>query len=1058
MAMRASPCLLSPAVPNSSRAAALANAAQASNVASKRLSESQQHQPRESYQSINYQSSRSSQQLVYEQSLTSTQSRRSRASLHSSKSYHPCLNDSINLPLYVQRAVNQAISSSDRHLLRQDLIKVSKDENSHLDPHSYLPPNRSSLLHLATISPYRYAVILSVLTQVSKMALDLEAGTSNQDGVAFSSWVPDTVVDYDCSASEGLWAACEVFSSPAEMEGSSSPAGGELSQDWQSGGLRNYHGYDRRTHLLKAGRNLIESALGTSEEILNRTQEAVDEFDPRSDLEGPIQGVQEGLEEGEERLSLGEEVEEEGNVEDEDERQAFPQSLIDETRSKLSRIATKFGYSPPCVEEELSTLESGEKRLALSAFSLSSMTTDDQRREAVQRMWDSGAQVLVLIDQPTPRGFASIASARSQLLELGKHTKLPGVEGESHQVVGSHVVSPCPHDRPCPLLHPFDIPTLPQASSSAVLDQSGKKKKNKDGSSPTGLKRSDMETCNFSQRFNAPSYLRKTKHSKQGEEEVGYSYVIVKRGTRPGLKMEAARISGRATQANPESMAGTHLFQKSELERLFKRAEETKQGILDKIRSTKAALKEKKKLEEVGKVQILGGPNHGQELGAMEPGEDLVGDEEAKAELDRLLPEALRAEMVKGGMDESTIQAVMDQLMRNGSEEIGSEPASDLDGPHLDQDGGLEEGFVQELANEEERGYPESEEEETDPKVWLEQEEAMKLQSYSWPRLLRPPLKKGGHVTMDACCSNGNIERFTMAKSQGRQVYQDARKSQWGDLFPHKPKNGFGQLNGIKVVGPLPFGVGDGFLETEQEGGLVDLDGLELSEKAKKRKSAGLVPQQAVLAAAKIPNKVPKEVSGLEDEGLIMDGEEEGDEIMDGLLESDEQALERLQKFSTEPSAATDPETQGQACQSKIGTPKGTQSRPKLTPSMLIGADKISPKPSALRKSAKLRALKWGDGQGSGVKAIKGVGFSFQLADPVYQVRGGDVGDVDLDSISDSDSDRRGGSKVKAGGDGHFVDPNVFLNQRGSVLQKERKRGRLSRKKSRGDYDNEIFG
>jgi ribosomal protein RSM22 (predicted rRNA methylase) len=31
--------------------------------------------------------------------------------------------------------------------------------------------------------------------------------------------------------------------------------------------------------------------------------------------------------------------------------------------------------------------------------------------------------------------------------------------------------------------------------------------------------------------------------------------------------------------------------------------------------------------------------------------------------------------------------------------------------------------------------------------------------------------------------------RLTIPKSQGKQPYYDARKSNWGDLFPHKPKN-----------------------------------------------------------------------------------------------------------------------------------------------------------------------------------------------------------------------------------------------------------------------------
>lgn len=35
----------------------------------------------------------------------------------------------------------------------------------------------------------------------------------------------------------------------------------------------------------------------------------------------------------------------------------------------------------------------------------------------------------------------------------------------------------------------------------------------------------------------------------------------------------------------------------------------------------------------------------------------------------------------------------------------------------------------------------------------------------------------------------GKIMRMTIPRSQGKQPYYDARKSSWGDIFPHKPKN-----------------------------------------------------------------------------------------------------------------------------------------------------------------------------------------------------------------------------------------------------------------------------
>lgn len=40
------------------------------------------------------------------------------------------------------------------------------------------------------------------------------------------------------------------------------------------------------------------------------------------------------------------------------------------------------------------------------------------------------------------------------------------------------------------------------------------------------------------------------------------------------------------------------------------------------------------------------------------------------------------------------------------------------------------------------------------------------------------------------CHDAGELERHIVSKRQGRQVYYDARKSSWGDAFPHSGYNG----------------------------------------------------------------------------------------------------------------------------------------------------------------------------------------------------------------------------------------------------------------------------
>jgi ribosomal protein RSM22 (predicted rRNA methylase) len=276
----------------------------------------------------------------------------------------------------------------------------------------------------------------------------------------------------------------------------------------------------------------------------------------------------------------------------------------------------------------------GRDVLALSAFSLSSLPTALARKTLVKEIWSSGAHTIVLIDHNTTAGFEAIAEAREYLLEVGRK-EIADPETDDWDVRGSHVVAPCPHDGVCPLRHP---------GSSRLV-------------------------CGFSQRLQRPSFVRLTKHSGVGHEDIGYSYVVVQRGPRP-------------------QFAGTKAG----------RIGEVGQRAIDKDNLTRVPMKE------------------------------LILHEEH---------------------DESS-SAVGNTTVH--------EPIKTTESSHI-------------LASH----------------VGLQH--ALKLEAYSWPRLVFPPLKRSGHVILDSCTSQGKIMRLTIPKSQGKQEYYDARKSSWGDLFPHEPKN-----------------------------------------------------------------------------------------------------------------------------------------------------------------------------------------------------------------------------------------------------------------------------
>ncbi|KZT55403.1 Rsm22-domain-containing protein [Calocera cornea HHB12733] len=179
--------------------------------------------------------------------------------------------------------------------------------------------------------------------------------------------------------------------------------------------------------------------------------------------------------------------------------------------------------------------------LAISAFTLSQLSSENKRRTAIKELWKTGAEVMVLIDRGTKEGFSNIANARRHLLRYGKGEAITAVVGKDaypaeleELTMGKktfveepslkqlpdgtpledvpalcHVVAPCPHDGPCPLYE--------------ALLGGGK------------------DYCHFSQRLQRPAFVRLTKHSNQGDEDIAYSYVVVRRGRRPTLHADSER-------------------------------------------------------------------------------------------------------------------------------------------------------------------------------------------------------------------------------------------------------------------------------------------------------------------------------------------------------------------------------------------------------------------------------------------------------------------------------------------------------------------------------------
>ncbi|KAJ3257469.1 37S ribosomal protein S22 [Boothiomyces macroporosus] len=79
--------------------------------------------------------------------------------------------------------------------------------------------------------------------------------------------------------------------------------------------------------------------------------------------------------------------------------------------------------------------------LVLSAFTLSELPNDNNRKLTVKALWRQTNDILILIDRGNPSGFNAISAARTQLINLCKEENTE-----------FHIIAPCQHEKPCPML------------------------------------------------------------------------------------------------------------------------------------------------------------------------------------------------------------------------------------------------------------------------------------------------------------------------------------------------------------------------------------------------------------------------------------------------------------------------------------------------------------------------------------------------------------------------------------------------------------------------------
>ncbi|KIL01021.1 hypothetical protein PAXRUDRAFT_821028 [Paxillus rubicundulus Ve08.2h10] len=451
--------------------------------------------------------------------------------------------------------------------------------------------------------------------------------------------------------------------------------------------------------------------------------------------------------------------------------------LLQETNlGALSATWQKSFHEDDCID-----LAEGHDALALSAFMLSALSTPFAKRNMVKEMWDSGAHTIILIDHNSPAGFENIAQARQLLLEMGLK-EMEDLEMTDTPFRGSHVVAPCPHDHPCP---------LQRSGSSRIV-------------------------CGFTQRLQRPTFVRRTKHAREGHEDIGYSYVVVRRGPRPSSSMLGARgLVGRIGGVGREAMereAKARIGVPRELERAY---ENSHQHMI--VHTPSPSVSESTAWPAPSlwppALDINSIPADQPQAQFHVP---LVDDGVGTVGAEVLSMANGGAETVtspRGNVLSLEEKPVLAQT-QSFSSTLSTSAPSTLNQTPANTPPASESNSAYSPSS---SVYSEAEPRfETAPGEWeppSNLEGALRREAYGWPRLVFPPLKKSGHIIIDACTQEGKIMRLTIPKSQGKQAFYDARKSSWGDIFPHPPKN-----KPIERFQPLQAASKSGVVPEETEG------------------------------------------------------------------------------------------------------------------------------------------------------------------------------------------------------------------------------------------------
>ncbi|EMR10684.1 hypothetical protein PNEG_00835 [Pneumocystis murina B123] len=140
---------------------------------------------------------------------------------------------------------------------------------------------------------------------------------------------------------------------------------------------------------------------------------------------------------------------------------------------------------------------------------------------SIRKLWAKVSPengILLLLERGNPLGYQAIAKARQIILSNSDSNSK-----KSEVTNVAHVISPCPHDKQCPL----------------YLD---------------GHRFNPKKWCHFGQRLIRPIYLQKIKHFASNIENSKFSYCIIRKEiVRPSLKESKTNLSKDKLFSDPYS-------------------------------------------------------------------------------------------------------------------------------------------------------------------------------------------------------------------------------------------------------------------------------------------------------------------------------------------------------------------------------------------------------------------------------------------------------------------------------------------------------------------------